>query len=293
MLNVQNVSKYFSVDAINDVNFQLDSGRILGLIGSNGSGKSTLLRLIANVYKVDKGIITVNDMDVNENISYKKELFFASDEPYFLPRSNMEVMERVYKNFYNFDGDIFKKLTSSFGLDVKKPLSNFSKGQKRQALIILAMCTRPKYLLLDEIFDGLDIVMKEILKKIIVEQMTETEMTTIITTHTIAELDNLCDQISLMHNGKLLINKDIEALSEDIVKVQVLLNDPTMQVFNDLNILKHNTTGSMVTLITRDGKAKVQSVMQGINPKYYEILPLTIQDIFLIELEEVGYGTNL
>lgn len=298
MIEFKQVSKRFEADTnfLTDIDLTIPPGRLLGLLGSNGSGKSTLLRLLAGIYQIDSGHLTVNGADLFENLTYKQRLFFAPDEPYFPLLATLTQLRKTYATIYPaFDQTLYTQLVSRFGLPVNKNLNNFSKGQKRQALMVLALATRPKYLLLDEIFDGLDLVMKDLVRKAVMEQMATNHMTVIMTTHNISELSSLCDHLCLMHQGKLIVNRDMDQLDDSLTKVHMTLppqwtTQSINQMMTDYASTSHTLMGNLLSFTSRLPKADLQAKLDTLNLGYCELTPASLDEIFLMELQQVGYG---
>ena len=198
MIKTENLSKYFDgFAALENISCTINDGCIYGMVGSNGAGKSTLLRIMTGIYKSDKGTVTIDDEPVYENPNVKKRIAFVPDELFFLPGSNMNRMAEMYSYIYpNFDRKRFNELTEVFGLNPKKSINTFSKGMRRQAATILSISTKPDYLLFDETFDGLDPVMRNYVKKLICEDVIERNVSAIITSHSLRELEDTCDQLA-------------------------------------------------------------------------------------------------
>ncbi|MDR2932310.1 MAG: ABC transporter ATP-binding protein, partial [Oscillospiraceae bacterium] len=209
----------------------IPDGSIYGLVGSNGSGKSTLLRMISGIYRPDGGEILVCGEKPFENVVIKDMVFHVSDELYFLPQSTMDDMAKFYGSVYSAFSDAdYSALCARFPIDPKKKLHTFSKGMKRQASLILALSAHPKYLLLDEAFDGLDPVMRGALRKILVDRVLEHGVTVVIASHNLRELEDLCDHMGLLHQGKVLFEREIDAVKLGFCKVQA-----GFQVFPDMS----------------------------------------------------------
>ena len=293
MIQFDNVSKHFDSDFLTNVDLTIAPGTTLGLLGSNGSGKSTLLRLLSGIYQPDQGRITVDNQPVYNNIAYKKQLFFAPDEPFFFGRHTLNDMRNYYASLYAFDDATYNHLLDVFGLQSKKAISTFSKGQKRQSLMILGLSTKPKYLLLDEIFDGLDVVMKNVVKKVIAEQMADTQMTTVITTHNLSELDNLCDHLALMHTGRVILHQNLDQLKGTLFKVQLVSSDQTPPLFGAFEVVKSDTSGNIQTFIVKSNKQALEDYLTTCHLTYFDIVACSIEDLFITELEATGYGTHL
>ena len=220
MIKANNLTKKFGKNkALDNVTFEIPEGSIYGLVGSNGSGKSTFMRLISGVYMADGGEILVDNQNPFDNSLIKSKICYLPDTPYFIHQSNLNEMMRYYKMLYkDFDIDRFEQLLKFFPLDRRARISTMSKGMQRQAALILAISTKPKYLLLDEAFDGLDPIMRKVLKSLLAEGVSD-GMTAIIASHNLRDLDELCDTVGILHNGKVLLNDDIENLRGGIHKV--------------------------------------------------------------------------
>ena len=295
MIQLQNVSKSFEQNFLTDISLDIPQGRMLGLLGSNGSGKSTLLRLLAGVYQADGGTLTVEGQPLFENIAYKRQLFFAPDEPYFPLNASLSDMKRTYHALYGIDDALYTRLLATFGLPAKKNINNFSKGQKRQALMILALATQPKYLLLDEIFDGLDLVMKDVVKKAIMEQMASHDMTVIMTTHNIADLGSMCDQLCLLHRGKLVLNRDTDSMGDYLTRVHMsgvanLSQATAPTVLADCHPINLKYEGNLISFSTRLPRAELRIKLGHLDPSYLDMQPCGLEEVFLAELQQVGYG---
>lgn len=295
MIKGNSLTKSFgSINALDAVNFEIEDGSIYGLVGSNGSGKSTLLRLISGVYMPDGGEITVDGEAVFDNPQIKSRVAFLGDTPYFLPQSNVFEMSRFYSAMYpSFDYKIYNRLIEIFPLDYKARISSMSKGMQRQAALILAMSTSPKYLLLDEAFDGLDVVMRKVLKNILIDGVENRGMTTIIASHNLRELEDLCDHVGLIHNGKILFNDEIDKLKGKLHKVQVAFEKvPEMTVFDGLNILKCERSGSILQMVVRGEENEILNFIKPLSPIFAECIEPTLEEMFVYELEVVGYDVK-
>lgn len=228
------------------------------MVGSNGAGKSTFLRLLSGVYKADKGNILIDDEPVYNNQETKNKMVFVSDDLYFLPGASLKRMSAFYKSVYSrYDDKKFDKLVELFKLDVGKSIHSFSKGMKRQAAIILALSTCPEYMLFDETFDGLDPVVRNLVKKLICEEVIENKATAILTSHSLRELEDTCDQLALLHKGGLIFESDIQDIKTSLFKVQVAFAEEYNQSkFDglDINIRNYKQSGSVANLIIRGEK---------------------------------------
>lgn len=293
MIKVENLTKKFeNFTALDNISCSIMDGCIYGMVGSNGAGKSTFLRLVTGIYKPDSGSIFVDDMEVYENPKAKGLLAFVPDDLYFLNGATMNRMAQLYASVYDeFDMNRFRHLTEAFQLDAKKNLATFSKGMKRQVATILAISCKPKYLFMDETFDGLDPVMRNLVKSIICQDVAERKATAILTSHSLRELEDTCDQLSLLHKGGLVFESDITSLKTTLFKVQVAFNEEyEKSKFEGIDILHFQKRGSVANLIVRGDREEVMSRIRVMAPVILEILPLTLEEVFTYEMEALGYA---
>ena len=281
--------------ALNELSCEIPSGCIYGLVGSNGAGKSTFLRLLSGVYKADSGEMTIDGLPVWENPMAKDKLFYVPDELYFLPQSTMQKMAHYYKAIYpKFDWQRYYNLTETFGLDDTANLNTFSKGMKRQAATILALATKPDYLFFDETFDGLDPVMRNLVKKVIYNDVLERGTTTIITSHSLRELEDTCDQLALLHRGGIILESDIHELKTAQFKVQIAFKeDYGREKFDSvprMDILSFSKHGSVTNMIVKGERDDVAVSLRAMSPVILDILPLTLEEVFTYEMEALGYA---
>lgn len=296
MITVKGLTKIFDdYKALEEVTCTIPEGCIYGMVGSNGAGKSTFLRLISGVYKADAGEIKVDDMEVYENPDVKELIAFVPDDLYFLNNATMNRMADMYSRYYkDFDRERFDSLTETFKLNPKKSINTFSKGMKRQVAIILALSCKPKYLFLDETFDGLDPVMRALVKSIICSDVQERKATAILTSHSLRELEDTCDQLALLHKGGLVFESDIENMKTSLFKVQTAFADDYDQSrFEDLQMLHFSKSGSVCNIIVKGNKEEVADYIKGKNPILLDILPLSLEEVFTYEMEALGYAFDI
>ena len=293
MIEMYNVTKTFdSIKAVDSVSVTIKENTVFGLIGTNGAGKSTALRMITGVLKPDEGTIAVDNMSVFDNVEAKKKMFFIADEPYFFAGSTAETMEQYYSSIYeNFDEDEFYDYLDSFNLDRRRKVSTFSKGMKKQLALLLGICSHTKYLLCDETFDGLDPVMRQGVKSIFAKEMEENGLTPIIASHNLRELEDICDHVGLLHKGGVLLSRDLEDMKCNIQKVQCVFSseDDEKKVLGGLEVLQKEKRGSLSTITVRNTKEEVMAHFASVNTVFFEILPLSLEEIFISETEVVGY----
>lgn len=295
MIKVFNLTKEFEKHkALDNLNFEILDGCIYGLVGSNGSGKSTLLRLLSGVYYADSGNISVDGYAVFNNPEVKSNIFYLPDTPYFFKNANIKEMAKFYEGMYpTFDQERFKYLTEVFPISITDKIDNMSKGMQRQAALMLALSTNPKYLLLDEAFDGLDPVMRKVLKSLLIDGIEKTGMTAIIASHNLRELEDLCDHISLLHSGKLIFSKSLENVCGSIHKVQAAFKSLQPEIkFEGLDILKCERTGSLMQMVISGDKDDIMEKINSLNPIFAEILQPTLEEVFIYEMEEQGYDVK-
>ena len=293
MIEVKGITKTFgSHVALHDLSCTIESSRIYGLVGSNGAGKSTLIRLMAGVFRPDSGVITISGAPVFNNPGVKQRMVYVSDDIYFLPQSNMDRMALLYTAAYpSFSMSRFVELSNLFGLDTKAALSSFSKGMRRQAAVILALSCHADYIFLDETFDGLDPVMRELVKRVIYGEMEQRGATAVIASHSLRELEDTCDQLALLHKGGLVFESDIQNLKTSLFKVQVAFKQAfDKKVFEGVDVVRFSRQGSVALAIVRGDRDSVQEKLRAQNPLLVEILPLTLEEVFIHEMEALGYS---
>jgi len=295
LIRVENLSKKFGkIAALEGVTAEIKDGSIFGLIGSNGAGKSTFMRLLCGIYKPDNGVVLVDGENIFENAKMKENIFYISDDQYFFHNSNMMEMGAYYKMLYpNFSVKLFRDLTKSFKLDPERKMNTFSKGMQKQAHIILGLSCQTKYLLCDETFDGLDPMMRQNVKRLLADAVLERGLTPIIASHNLRELEDICDHVGLLHKGGVVFEREVDDLRLNIHKVQCAFAQPKKKEnFADLEIMSYNAIGSLSTLIVKGNRADTEKVIDKMQPLYSEIVPLTLEEIFITEMEVLGYDSG-
>ena len=295
MIQAEKLTKTFDKKvALDNLPCRIPDGCVYGLVGSNGAGKSTFLRLLCGIYKADAGKILYDGMPVYENPGVKETIMFVPDELYFLPQASMNRMAKMYRAIYkNFSMEKFKKLAEAFGLDPKANINTFSKGMKRQAATALALAVQPKYLFFDETFDGLDPVKRNLVKTLIYNDVAERNSTAIITSHSLRELEDTCDQLALLHQGGIVFESDIQDLKTSLFKVQIAFREPySCDLFGDLPMLTYTQKGSVATFILRGDKEETEARLSAMDPLVLDILPLSLEEVFIHEMEALGYSNK-
>ena len=293
MIIAKNLTKRFSsVAALDNLTCHIPDGCVYGLVGANGAGKSTFLRLACGVYRPDEGIVTMDDQPIYENISVKKRIAFVSDEFWALPQSNMRRMAQLYASAYaGFNMKRFTSLSEEFGLNVNQLFPTFSKGMRRQAATILALSTGADYYLFDETFDGLDPIMRNLVKQKLYAEVVDRGATVIVSSHSLRELEDTCDQLALLYKGGIVLESDVGDLKTSLFKLQVAFNHPyDKNEFAGIDLLSYSRQGSVSTLIVRGNREKTREILAAKSPLLLETLPVTLEEVFIYELEALGYA---
>ncbi len=293
MIELIDLEKSFdSIKAVNHVGLNILDGEVFGLLGTNGAGKSTILRIISGVLKPDSGIVLVDKRPVYDNPEVKRDIFYISDDQYFFPGATADEMAGYYEQIYQgFDKLRFFKLCSGFGLDTKRRISTFSKGMKKQLSILLGLCAGTKYILCDETFDGLDPVVRQGVKSLFAGDMADRGLTPIIASHNLRELEDICDHVGLLHQGGVILSEDIEDMKTGMQKVQCVFDneEDEKRAVEGLEVLLHEKRGRLSTYTIRGDREEVEDAFKRGNPVFFEVLALTLEEIFINETEVVGY----
>jgi ABC-2 type transport system ATP-binding protein len=292
MITASSVTKRFEdTIALNKLNCSIPEGCVYGLVGSNGSGKSTLLRLISGIYRPEEGTVTIDGQEVFDNPDVKKRIVFVPDELYFLPHANLRRMEKLYASVYErFSHERFEVLLREFSLDPNKMLSTFSKGMRRQAATILALSCRADCILFDETFDGLDPVMRNLVKNLLYSEVMEHNATAVVTSHSLRELEDTCDQLALLHKGGIIFESDVDHLKTSLFKVQIAFADEYgPERFDGIDILNYLKRGSVATMIVRGDRDETEAKLKAMEPVLFEVLPLSLEEVFVYEMGQRGY----
>lgn len=287
MLKINNLTKlYEKKNVIKNLNLELKEKTIFGLVGINGAGKSTILRLISGVLIQDQGEILINGEKVLDNQEAKKNLFFLPDDPYYTNHTTGNSLVKLYEAFYDFNHEVFKTFIDLFKLDTKSPIHTFSKGMRRQLYISIAIATNPKLLLLDEAFDGLDPKARLIFKRALIKLVEENNTTVIISSHSLRELEDICDSFGLLDGGYFKTSGIISETLEDINKYQMAFKDAvTEDSFKGLNPLNLDITGRVVKMVLKGKKEDNLKHLENFKPLFVEIIPIDFEELFIYEIE--------
>ncbi|WP_349407668.1 ABC transporter ATP-binding protein [Pseudalkalibacillus sp. SCS-8] len=293
MIVVNEIAKKLDdTDALTDVSFSIKKGSIYGLLGSNGAGKTTLLRIIAGVLKESGGSITVDNQPVFENRKVKERLIFLPDTLYFFSQYTVRQMANFYSSIYpRWNEERFLKLKEVFEIDVNKKIQKFSKGMQRQVAFWISLSAMPDYLILDEPIDGLDPVMRKKVKNLMLQDVAEREMTVLISSHNLREIEDICDHIGILHKGKLLLEKDLDDLKSDTHKIQIAFKDGVPAgLFENMKLLYKEERGSVLLCIVKGPADEITEHFEAYKPVIFDMLPLTLEEIFIYEMGDVGYA---
>ncbi len=293
MIESNNLTKRFdTIKAVDNITAVIKEGEVFGLVGTNGAGKSTFLRMVAGVIKPDEGTIKIDGYPVFENLDAKRLVFYISDDTYFFSNSTPKDLRNYYKVIYPaFDTVRFDELVKQFGLDMNRKINTFSKGMKKQLTVLCGICSGTKYLLCDETFDGLDPVMRQAVKSLFAREISERGMTPVIASHNLRELEDICGHVGLLHKGGILLSKDLFDMKLSIHKVQCVFKEETAieEILTDIEIIKAEKRGSLHTITARGNREEIIAKIERKNPVFSEVLPLSLEEIFISETEVAGY----
>ncbi len=295
MIKVDRVSKKYDNDfVLNNLSFNIKDNCIYGLVGANGAGKSTLLRIIMGIFDANVGSVTIDGEEVSHNVKLKQKMVFIPDDLFFYPGYTLIDMAKYYQSMYDeFDMDYLRELAKLLKLKENVKISNFSKGMKRQCALICAIATNADYMFFDETFDGLDPVIRNVMKKIIVKQMNKKKTTIVMTSHNLRELEDICDNLGLLYQGGILFESEIDTIKTNMYKVQISLKgDFDKDDFSDIDLLSYKKNGSVATLIIKDVDNTSKKKLAKKNPIILDYLNLTLEEIFIYEMEAMGYEFN-
>ncbi len=304
MIEIKNVSLTFKggaldkkkgFTALDDVSITVPEGCIYGFLGSNGAGKSTLMRMICGIYKTEQGSITIDGEEVYDNPEAKKKIFFVNDETVQYADFTLEGLRKYYRSYYpDFSDEVYERLTAKLGLPTNKRMAEFSKGMKRQAVVIIGLSCMTKCLMLDEAFDGLDPAMRKVVKEMIVDEMLDRGATMIVSSHNVAEINELCDRAMLIHKGKLIFADEIDEIRSGFRKVQLVDKKRVVPrgelELMGLRVMEYSATGRVAQAIIKGSETEIDEKISSLGIDIAETIPLTLEEIFIYELQARGYG---
>lgn len=292
MIKTKGVTKYFGdFCAVDNLDITVEKGSIYGLVGSNGAGKTTLIKHLLGVLREDSGEITIDGQSVWENQELKQDVLCINDDWYFFPSFTIKEMAKFYKSIYrNFNEERYEKLGEVLPIDEKRQIRRLSKGMKKQVAFRLVLSCMPKVLILDEPLDGLDPVMRKQIMNIIISDVAEREMTVLVSSHNLRELEDICDHVGIIHKGKMVIEKPLDDVKGGTQKIQVVFGDGFPEELEEkLEILHKSKTGSVYSLIVRGDGDAVAKVIKEYNPVVFDKVSLTLEEVFIYELGGLDY----
>ncbi len=288
MIEIRNVKKGYSEESvIEKINLTVEDSSILGLIGYNGCGKTTLLNVCAGIFKADEGAVYIDGKDVFDNTEEKLSLFYVSDNMFFPSGATGNSASKYYARYYpETDKEVLNNICGLFGLNLKKSVKSYSKGMLRQFSLALALACKPKYLLIDESFDGLDPHKKEIIRKLLLEYVNSTTCSVIISSHNLSEIYNLCDKIAMIKSKSIFLESNIDDVSENFRKFTLRFNEEiTEEKFNNINAKKLKISGKSAVLTVFGNIKEETEKINKLNPAEVESQLLTLEEIFSLESE--------
>lgn len=293
MVTINNLTKYFgSTCAVNHISLEIPDGIMFGLLGTNGAGKTTLLRMLAGILDMDEGEIRIDGAEDSFSPSCKENLFYLPDAPYYFPNASIQVMLDFFKKQYpGTDAESAAYMAASLNLDMSQPIRTFSKGMKRQAFLIMALCSRTKYLFCDEVFDGLDPIATETMKNLFRQEMKARNFTIIVASHKLTDLEDICGNIAILHKGGVVTAGDFRNRAENVRKFQCVFQQGTK--LDDLrdhpSIIRFHEDARFITLITKGNPKEMRKLLEEQNPIFINEIPLSLEETFITEMEEAGY----
>ena len=290
MIEVRDLTKSFDgFKALDGLNLSVPRGAVYGLVGPNGAGKSTFIRNLTGIYRPDKGSITVDGAPVYENPDVKKRMVYIPDDIFYYTQATINDMMSFYKDIYpNFNTERFEKLGEVFALDRRHQMRKLSKGMQKQAAFWIAISLMPEIIVMDEPVDGLDPVMRRQIWSILMNDVAERDVTVLVSSHNLRELEDVCDHVGIMNRGKMLVERSLEELQENIVKIQLVLPEGG-KLPENIDVLHSSFTGRLQQLILRGRAQELTNIIAAANPVYMDVLPLSLEEIFIYELGGADY----
>lgn len=286
MIEIKNLSKSFDgYKALDNVSLTVPTGSVYGIVGPNGAGKTTMIRNITGAYKPDDGTILFDGEPVYENTAVKENIAYICDDWYYFQSANIYEMKEFYKGIYkNFSEERFEKLSELFKIDVKRNIKTLSKGMKKQVAFWIAISTMPKYFVLDEPVDGIDPVMRKNIWSVLLEDVEKRGTTVLVSSHNLRELEDVCDHVGILDKGRVLIERSLLELQDNMSKIQVVFGENRDEALKGLNALNVSSTGKLDTVILEMNPEEALKRIAMYNPVFAEALPLTLEEIFIYEV---------
>ncbi len=292
MIQIENVTKRFEGHvALNCVNVSVASGSVYGLVGPNGSGKTTLIKCLCGVYRTDGGRTCIDGETVYDNPQLKGRISYIPDDLYFPPTYTPRDMATLYQSLYpSFSWERYRELSALFELDEKKRIAHFSKGMQKQVAFWVSMSCRPDVVVLDEPVDGLDPVMRKKVWSVLLQEVEQRQVTVLISSHNLRELEDVCDHVGILHRGEVLLQKALSDMKSDTFKLQIAFENEFPEALRqELTILNHMQTGRVHMLILRGTQEEILSTVEAYEPLLADLIPLTLEEVFIYELGGKGY----
>lgn len=292
MIQVRGLKKSFDgFEALCGVDMHVKKGAIYGLVGPNGAGKSTLMRHITGVYRADAGEVRVDGQEVYENREVKAKMAYIPDDLFYFMQADTMEMKRFYEGIYpNFDAKLFYRMQEFFpNIDVKRNIRRLSKGMQKQVAFWLAICAKPNVLILDEPVDGLDPVMRRQIWSIIMSEVAEEQMTVLVSSHNLRELEDVCDHVGIMHHGKVIIERSLSDLQGSVSKIQIACPSGMPKLPENFEVLHMSNTGRVYTMIVKGDPREAEAALAACTPTIVDVLPLTLEEIFIYEMGGADY----
>ena len=296
MIKIHSLTKKFrSLIAVNCISLDIPTGSVFGLLGTNGAGKSTLLRMLAGILQPDNGTISIDNQAVWDNEITKANCFYLSDKHYYFPNATAESMGRFYQKLYpKFEYERYLDLLETFHLESTLKLRTFSKGMQKQVGILAAICSNTAYIFCDEVFDGLDPVIRQSITNLIHSELAKRTLTIVAASHNLRELEHFCSRIGILHKGGILLSKDVHSMQYQTHKIQCILTEEQCAAISlHSDIVSLHKEGFLTTFLMHGNKEDILQLMKQLQPEKYEFLPLTLEEIFINETEVIGYDIKL
>ncbi len=290
VIKAKNIVKCFEdVKALDNLSINVKKGSVYGLVGPNGAGKTTLIKTLLGIYKMDSGELEIGGVQDVNNEELKQRVVYISDDLYFYPTYSIKEMAKFYKSIYkNWDDETFEKLKAVFNIDEKRKVKKLSKGMQKQVAFWLGLCVKPDVMILDEPLDGLDPVMRRSTMKLVLSEVEEREMTVLVSSHNLRELEDVCDYVGIMHKGKIVIEKALDDIKGNIHKIQVAFKGGMPEELSSkLDVLKSEVYGSVYNIIVKGENA--EEIVRSYEPLICDVIPLSLEEVFIYELGGMGY----
>lgn len=293
MIIISNLTKYFDeICAVNQVSMEIPDGSMFGLLGTNGAGKTTLLRMLAGILEADSGEIRIDGEEDSFSPQCREKIFYLPDDPYYFPNASIQVMLDFYKKQYpELEMDAAVYMAQSLNLDQNRPIRTFSKGMKRQAFLILALCSQTKYLFCDEVFDGLDPIAAEIMKNLFRQEMKSRDFTILVASHKLRDLEDICGNIAILHKGGVVTAGDFRERAENVRKFQCVfpLEADLDSLRQHPSVVRLHEDARFITLVTRGKAEEIRKALEELDPIFLGEVPLSLEETFIAEMEGAGY----